>query len=108
MSGYLSDILEEQRERTPGAEIWRGQIAKTMSTVEAKVPVTIPAYAPALQLPVKCRWQPRVFPLMINDSGIDAEDILICRIIWPQRGDPCLVAFDENEDPWVVLYWSYD
>jgi hypothetical protein len=107
MSSYVFDSLLAARDRTPGAEVWRGTIARTatFNTVNVRLPVVIPAWANS-ELPVECRWQPRVEPVEVDVSeGSEAAHVVeLCHVVYPQKGDSCLVAFDENNEPWIIHY----
>lgn len=103
MSGFLTEFLDRQRrDGTPGAEIWRGLIAAAPADVTEKVAVTLPAYEADLTFG-PCRWTPRVEP---HDFTVDAVTFTAARVVLPAKGDSCLVGFDENDEPWILLYWS--
>lgn len=41
-----------------------------------------------------CPWSPRL--LDAGHYGV------------PERGDRCLVAFTEEDEPWIIEWWPYD
>lgn len=45
------------------------------------------------------KWGPCPFAPRVQVSGGSVQMIL------PAVGDPCLVALDEDGQPWVVLWW---
>ncbi len=114
MSSFLNEVLGQQADRIPGAEVWSGVINKTATTVTERLRVIIPGYPNAvpLELPVGCRWTPRVEPhdYDVSETGESSHLITAARIVYPQKGDPCLVAFDDHDSPWIVCYWpaAYD
>lgn len=65
-----------------------GTIAVAPSDINDLIPVTIPDFDPDLQWG-PCRWQSR-----------DATSL-------PAQGDPCLIAFDNRRDPWIVAWWPF-
>lgn len=84
----MSETFEEIDVREPPQQAWSGIIASNPNDFADPVQVTIPGLEATLRW--KCRkWQAR------NDVDL------------PQRGNPCLVMFDENNDPWVVAWWPY-
>jgi hypothetical protein len=104
-SGFLFDALERQRDDTPGADIWRGNVADTVTAVTDRLMVIIPDFAGDLQFG-PCRWTPRLEPVTVNlaEPGETARNTILAHIIYPQKGDDCLVAFDQNSEPWVIAY----
>lgn len=79
------DLIEEEHEQHP---VWFGIIAKDAADFTALVPVILPDWDEHLQWG-PCRWQAR--------NTIDL----------PQKGDRCLVIFDNRRDPWVTAWWPY-
>jgi hypothetical protein len=66
---------------------WRGVIAATVNDFSDKVYVTIPTLGNLRLGP--CRWQSR--------DGVS----------FPARGDFCLVIFDNDNEPWVAVWWPF-
>lgn len=84
----MSNIFEEQRP-TPGLkDIWRGKIASSPPDFTTKVYVTIPDLDPNLKIG-PARWQTR------DPVGL------------PVKGDDCLVILDNDNEPWVVMWWPF-
>lgn len=79
------------RDLAPGYEsqhlTWYGIIAETATTVDQLLPVVLPDWDDTLQWG-PCRWQ---FKDNVN---------------FPQRGDGCLVIFDNNREPWITSWWQ--
>jgi hypothetical protein len=67
---------------------WAGVIASNPGDVGEQLDVTIPAVDPQLKFG-PCRWQSR-----------DATSL-------PVKGDECLVVFDNNQSPWVAIWWPF-
>lgn len=85
MSSHVYDGLPD---RDSPQAIWSGLIATTPVDFAETVAVLIPGLSNELQWE-ECKWQSR------NDIDM------------PTRGDKCLVAFDENNEIWVVAWWPY-
>jgi hypothetical protein len=68
------------------APLWYAVIAETAPNADTEVPVIIPEFDQELQWG-PCKWSYRNAGTM------------------PQQGDPCLVAFDSDRDPWIVNFW---
>lgn len=68
--------------------LWRGLIAAAPTDIDQRVSVRIPDMNQDLVFP-NVRWQTR-----------DAVTL-------PQRGDSCLVAFDNDHEPWVIAWWPF-
>lgn len=83
--GHLFDDLPD---RAPSLNLWFAKIASTPSDFASRVAVTIPGIDPAIGWH-NCRWQAR------NDVDL------------PQRGYDCLVAFDDNNEVWVISWWPF-
>jgi hypothetical protein len=79
------DSLPDAR---PIAQIWSARIAKTLTDFADRAEVVIPGLDDNIRWK-DCRWQAR--------NTID----------FPQRGDECLVAIDENNEVWVVVWWPF-
>lgn len=92
MSGEWLDLLPPQA-ADGGLRLFEGEVAVTVTDPTAGVEVTIPAFNADLTWD-PAPWMPR------------GEDL-------PAKGDRCLVAFAETDDPgepevWVVAWWPYD
>lgn len=70
------------------AKLWRGVINSNPNDLSIKVDVILPDLDKNLNL-VGCRWQAR-----------DALSL-------PTIGDECLVAFDNNNEPWIIGWWPF-
>lgn len=68
---------------------WRGTFANDPADVSARADIIIPDMDPTLRF-TDCRWQSR-------------DEVSL-----PRRGDPCLVIFDNDREPWVVAWWPYE
>ncbi len=101
--GYVYEHLRG-RDQEPAA--WDGTIAEGAAAVTDLVYVLIPAFAPDLQIG-PCRWSPRVWPETVNlaEPGETARNVDLAEVVYPQRGDSCLVVFSEAQAPWVVEWW---
>lgn len=86
----MSEISDELHDglAQPIQRIWSGIVANNPTDLSTLVEVTIPAMDSS-QRWTKCFWQSR-----------NATDV-------PHRGDPCLIIFDDNMQPWVVAWWPY-
>lgn len=84
----MSHMFEDQKQ-TPGLNfIWRGKIASNPPDFSTRVQVTIPDLDPTLKIG-PARWQTR------DPVGL------------PVKGDDCLVMFDNDHEPWVVMWWPF-
>ena len=78
---HLPDVPE-------GRIVWYATIAKDATDLSDLLPVVIPEYDPALEWG-PCRWQAR-----------DAVSL-------PNKGDRCLVIFDNRNQPWITAWWPF-
>lgn len=79
------DTLED-RTVTPGPHY--GTIAKTAVDFTTLLPVVLPDFDETLQWG-PCMWQSR-----------DAVSL-------PQKGDQCLVVFNNRREPVIVMWWPF-
>lgn len=86
MGAMYDDIYEEAGSHAFEG-VWAATIAHTVGSMSAMAYVTIPAFGDEEWGP--CRWQSR-------DSSTK-----------PQAGDPCVVVFDSDRQPWVVAWWPF-
>lgn len=78
--------VARERSRRQGNS-YKGRIAEDAAAADDEVTVIVPNYSG------EHRHGPCRFPLS-NGAGV-----------LPVRGDDCLVAFDEDEDPWIVVWY---
>lgn len=86
MSGFL---FEDLPQTTEGRIIWFGTIAETITEFNQRCRVIIPEISRTTQMK-GCFWQAR-----------DGTSM-------PQRGNRCLIAFDNRRQPWVIAWWPFD
>lgn len=79
------DLFAEYEDQAP---VWFGIIAQDCTDFANEVPVIIPDFDVTLQWG-PCKWQSR------ND------------ITLPQKGDQCLIVFDNRREPWIVVWWPF-
>lgn len=106
MSSIWAPEDAKRIEATQG--LWAGVIATTPALVSDKVDVTIAAFDSSLRWGL-CRWTPRVAVQVVNVAeGAEAtHNITVAQVVLPVRGNKCLVGFDDNGDPWVVVWWPF-
>lgn len=80
----LNGLFTDDRDEAPSNLPASGQIKRAPATLDDDVWVLIPSFDEEIMVG-PCAWQPR-------------GDLL------PQVDDRCLVVFDENDEPWVVLW----
>lgn len=73
-----------------GLQVARGKIANTPASDTDDLYVTVPHYSQSE------RWGPCPFAPRVDAAGAQ---------VLPSRDDDCLVALDENELSYVVLWW---
>lgn len=83
-----SELFENLPDRSPMQRTWAAVIASNPSDFADLVSVTIPGLDANLRWE-DCKWQAR------ND------------VDFPQRGNTCLVIFDDNMQLWVVAWWPF-
>lgn len=105
MSSALHDSLDLPVEPLTGGP-YAGKIATTATVVSDRVMVTLDSFEAPYQFG-PCYWQPRVRLQTIDVAqGAEAADpFVVTQLVLPARGNKCLVAFDENEQPWILV-WS--
>lgn len=104
---YIQEQLDREDAAQPLIEgLWAGLIAETAATLDEQVPVRLLNWDPGLQIG-PCRWMPRLTTVSVNVAeGIeDPHMINIAQALLPTRDDECLVAFDDNQVPWIVCWW---
>jgi hypothetical protein len=80
----VTDLVDLIRLRDPGVTVAaRGSIATAPAAAGSPLYITIESFDGQRQQWGPCRWTP--------GSAL------------PDRGDPCLVVFDEHEEPWVIV-----
>lgn len=84
----MSEVFDALPHRAPLQRIWAGKIATNATDFEDRVSVVIPGTDATLRWE-DCRWQAR--------NTVDL----------PQRGDDCLVAIDDNNEVWVIVWWPF-
>lgn len=79
------DLIPETAE---GRMVWFGIVAAAAVDLSTLIPVIIPDFDENLQWG-PCRWQAR-----------DAISL-------PAKGDECLVAIDNQHNPWIIAWWPF-
>lgn len=97
--GDWRDILRARSEQDE-PQVYEGRITEDAPDVQTPVEVVLPAFDPDLKFG-PAPWSPR----MILEAGEPVMEM-------PQRGDRCVVALAETEDPgepevWIVEWWPY-
>jgi hypothetical protein len=95
----IYDALPERRGISP---IWQGWIVKDINALDVLASVIIPDIDSDLQID-GCMWMPRP-PL---STTFVPPSTLNQTLIWPKRGDDCLVVFDNDNRPWITVWWPY-
>jgi hypothetical protein len=88
MSYGIVDLIANQQDRP---QIFEGIFAENAATVDSMLEIIIPSFD------LNQRWGPCPWTPRPTDGGIDL----------PSRGDRCLVALDDNGNPWVIGWWPY-
>lgn len=83
------DLRRARRGAPQGREVWYGIINTTVTEFDQRVRVIIPEFDEHLWWG-PCRWQSR-----------DATT-------FPQKGDECLVIFDNRREPWIIAWWPFN
>jgi hypothetical protein len=84
----MTDVRATLPARVKPHTLWYGTIANDATDFTDLVDVVLPDFDEKLQWR-DCFWQSR-----------DATTL-------PQRGDKCLVMFDNRNQPWVVAWWPF-
>lgn len=87
----LEDLPREDNPLTQ-PQGWTGEVSKGATEPDELVAVTIGALDG--QEWNRCRWMP---------LAVSVADVV--SLAFPERGDRCLVVFDEDDDAHVVLWW---
>lgn len=91
----MPDIDQEvgrvARGEIPRSQIRGGWIAQTADEVEDDLEVVVPSFDETYRHG-PCKW-----PTRVDDDG---------GLVYPTREDPCLVAFDEEGEPQIILWWK--
>lgn len=85
-SPFLASAIPNSPEAFTGS--WTGTIAQTVTDMDEPAYVIVPAFADDLRLG-PYRWQSR-------DSTSK-----------PQKGDACLVTFDNDGVGWITAWWPF-
>lgn len=86
----IQDELARERAAAilDGPRLFSGRVAVGASDMGDRIMVIVPAIDETQRIG-PCRWQAR------DETS------------HPARGDACLVAFDEQSDPWVIAWWPF-
>jgi hypothetical protein len=86
--------------------LYAGLIAETAATVADRVEVTLNGFDSTLRIG-PCRWMPRLEPHTINvaQGAETTDEFTVARLVLPARGDACLVGFDDQQVPWILVWW---
>lgn len=104
---YLYEDVEREHLAGAGIEpLWAGTITDTAIAVTDLLHVKLPGQDDAT-LFGPCRWPTRVAELIIDVSQSPevAKIFTVAQLVYPQAGDHCLVAFDEQQRPWIVSWY---
>jgi hypothetical protein len=83
----IYDILKVQRDAArPVRSLWQGVVVSAPSDLSDRLDVVVPDFDPSFRWE-NCRWQSR------DDHSL------------PAPGDPCLIALDNRNEPWVLVWW---
>lgn len=86
----MSAFEDTRPERAPNfGGAFNAVVATAAGDLDVEVMVTIDAYGNLYQWG-PCKWMPR------GDS-----------VTLPQRGDKCLVMFDDDNTPWILAWWPF-
>lgn len=75
----------------PLRNTYEGRINRSVGSVDNPVQVTIDNLDGGQHEYERCYWTPRV-----DDAG---------DLVYPIRGDKCLVAISDEEEAWVLVWW---
>jgi hypothetical protein len=70
------------------AKTWQGVFSRDVADLTNLAYVTIPDMDPHLEIG-PCRWQSRD------------------QVSLPVKGDVCLVIFDNDNAPWIAVWWPF-
>jgi hypothetical protein len=85
----VSDMFDMLPDRAGAMlNLWQGRIIANATDFADELDIVIDDIDPTIKFD-GCRWMAR--------NSIDL----------PQSGDICLVAFDNNNRPWVVVWWPF-
>ena len=74
---------------TPAVQVWAGKIAENAESADDRIYVIIPGADGSQHRHGPCGFDPRGVQL-------------------PEKGDDCLIVFDEDGDPWIVSWTPAD
>lgn len=106
------DILE-------GRTCWFGTIARDITALDEKAWVVLPEWHSELQAG-PCFWEPRSVPItptlntaitsatLVGDLASAVSAAFAASVIFPQRGNRCLVQFDNRKQPWIIAWWPFN
>lgn len=84
----MMSLYDDTEPVVPLNRVWRGIVHKAPNDVNDLLDITIPDLGAEI-LFNQVKWQSR-----------DAISL-------PSPGDPCLVIFDNDREPWVVAWWPF-
>jgi hypothetical protein len=109
MSGAMYEQLLRRRATEDASfadSFYGGTIAETASGVADEIQVLLDGWDPSMRIgPAK--WMPRVQPYTINVAQGDeaTDEFTVAQVVLPSRGDACLVGFDDQHRPWILVWW---
>lgn len=88
----MPDISQISNDQIQNEEpnIYGGTIGETAQHLSDEVHVIIPAID-AHAKHGTCKWMPRA-----TADGVQ----------FPHKGDPCIVGITEDDDPWIIGWWT--
>lgn len=84
----------EKAGKLAGNLLLQGTVASNPVDVDDPAYVVVPSRSPIH------RWGPAPYSPRIEPGG--------ATYAIPSRGDRCLVAFDDEDQPWIIEWWPYD
>jgi hypothetical protein len=101
-------IFDDLPQKLPMSRVWEGYFAVAPPAIDARAFVIIPGLSDDLVFE-NARWEPRFVEVVINlaEAPEPARLINFLELKMPVRGNRCLVVFDNDRAPWVVVWWPY-
>ena len=83
----INDLLKHQRQQAQSPRtLWQGVVVSAPTDLSDRLEVVVPGFDPNFKW-TGCRWQSR------DETSL------------PAPGDPCLIALDDVNQPWVLVWW---
>lgn len=89
----ISELIPDDGPGFGEPTVYIARILDTPVTVSDRVRVVIPEFSE------EADWDPAPWTPRVDDAGA---------AVLPSAGDTAIVAFDTEDNPWIIAWWPYE